>query len=511
MVPFGRNKGFVGRASILDQVLRQIPPSADRDDCQRTVIEGLGGVGKTQIALEAVFRLRETHDCAVFWVPAVDAATFENAYREIGRQLAIPGIDEDTADVKLLVKTALSRSADDWLLVIDNADDVELLFGTETTPLYDCLPFSRRGSILFTTRNHEVVARLDIPLRSIVGLAEMSRPEAVDLLQQNLAPHQIHDTESMSSLLDFLENLPLAIRQASAYMAKTGMAVPQYLSYCRSSDAHLIELLSKDFEDRARYKSIRNPVAATWLISFRHISRDNPLAAQYLSFMSFLSEKDIPKSVLPPGNSELEAYEAIGTLKAYTFITEQAGDESYDIHRLVRLAMQNWMAEKGELKAHITSVMQRLDEVFPFPEHENRVLWVRYLPHMLRALSFQDHSTDKAAISSLLFNVAESQYILGKYHEAEAMHRQALDLRTEVLGAKHPSTLDQHEQPRRCASTARASTRRPRRCIDRCLIYGQKCSAPSIPLRSTSMNNLAAVLRQPGQVRGGRGDASTGA
>ena len=129
MVPFGRNKDFVGRELILAQLLKRIPLSVDQDDCQRTTIEGLGGVGKTQIALEAAFRVRNEHlDCSVFWVLAVDAASFENAYREIGRKLKVEGINEEKADVTVLVKAALSREgAGSWLLIVDNADDIELL------------------------------------------------------------------------------------------------------------------------------------------------------------------------------------------------------------------------------------------------------------------------------------------------------------------------------------------------------------------------------------------------
>jgi hypothetical protein len=157
--------------------------------------------------------------------------------------------------------------------------------------------------------------------------------------------------------------------------------------------------------------------------------------------MSFLAEKEIPKSLLPSGNGMLESYEAIGTLKAYAFITERAGQESYDIHRLVRLAMRNWLAMEGELNACVITVLQQLDKVFPFPEYENRVVWVRYLPHTLAALEFRDHSTDKVAKSSLLFKVAVGNYILGKYQDAEELYRQTLELRTKELGTEHPSTL----------------------------------------------------------------------
>jgi tetratricopeptide (TPR) repeat protein len=442
-VPFGRSKDFVGREAVLKQLLKIIPPDADKDDCQRTAIEGLGGVGKTQVALEAAFRVRDQYkDCHVFWVPAIDAATFENAYRQIGWELKIQDINNDKADVKSLVKTALSRSADKWLLIIDNADDVDLLCNSaKAVPLSDSLPFSLKGSIVFTTRNDEVSQKFDIRRESIIHLAEMSRPEAIDMLQKGLSANQISDTQSIASLLDFLTDLPLAIKQASAYMAKTGMMVTQYLTYCSSGDERLIELLSKDFEDRARYKSTRNPVATTWLISFSDISRDKPLAAKYLQSMSILAEKNIPKHLLPLHDDELEVYEAIGLLKAYAFISERADEKSYDIHRLVRLVMRNWLAKKGELKTCVTTVMDRLGTVYPHPDHANKDVWTRYLPHALVALEFQEHTADTNAKLRLLYDVSRSILLLGKYKDAEQVWRQTVDLYMKVLGVEHPYTL----------------------------------------------------------------------
>ncbi|KAF7539124.1 hypothetical protein G7Z17_g12489 [Cylindrodendrum hubeiense] len=146
MVPFGRNEDFVGREAALSKLLDRIPPMTIKDNCQRTAIEGLGGIGKTQIALEAAFRVhREYPHCSVFWVPAVDATSFENAYREIGRLLGVKGIDSDEADVKTLVQATLSREdAGQWLLIVDNADDPELLFGPSGLSKY--LPFSSSGA-----------------------------------------------------------------------------------------------------------------------------------------------------------------------------------------------------------------------------------------------------------------------------------------------------------------------------------------------------------------------------
>ncbi|KAI0895108.1 hypothetical protein F4806DRAFT_469907 [Annulohypoxylon nitens] len=445
IVSFGRNTNFVGREPILQQLLEQIPPGANRDDCQRTALEGLGGVGKTQVALEAAYQVRDQYpDCSVFWVPAVDAARFENAYRDIGRHLEVKGIEDNQADVKTLVKAALSReSAGEWLLIVDNADDLELLFGN--VALLDYLPFSRKGSILFTTRNHGTTVRLDIPQEYSTTITEMNDDEAKELLRIGLKESQMRDAESTRCLLDFLANLPLAIKQASAYMASnTNVTTSQYLDFCQSSHTDMIDLLSRNFEDRYRYKHLakrQNPIATTWLISFQHISQHNPPAAVYLKSMSLLAEKDIPLSLLPKA-SKLQIAEAIGTLKSYAFIVKRSDHDSFDMHRLVRLAMRNWLQTNGEWHERATNVLQCVKEEYPWPKHENRSIWTKYLPHAQAVLELEEISGDKEATAYLLLNAAESYYKLGKYNEAERLYLQTLDLRKQVSGKEHPSILN---------------------------------------------------------------------
>ncbi|RFU73729.1 kinesin light chain [Trichoderma arundinaceum] len=441
LVPFGRNQNFVGRETYLSQLLERIRPESNEDDCQITAIEGLGGVGKTQIALEAaylVYNEQSDCSCSVFWVPAVDGTSFENAYRDIGKKMMVQGINEDKADVKQLVKDALSNSNDSWLLIIDNADDTSLLFGING--LSDYLPFSRKGSIFFTTRNHEASVRLNAG--SIICIQEMDDGEALGLLKQGLKEGQTSDMEGTKRLLDFLANLPLAIRQASAYMATKSVATSEYLELCESEHSDMINLLSKDFEDRHRYKGVQNnPVATTWFISFSQILEQDPLAARYLEFMSIFAEKDIPKSLLPP-SKRLEATEAIGTLKAYAFITQREGpvEDSFDIHRLVRLAMRNWLEKEGLLKECISSTIQHLDEVFPYPYTTNKDMWMKYLPHAQVALESANLSR-KPVEADVLTKVAEANSVLAQYQTAEQMYRQALEIRRTLLGEENPETI----------------------------------------------------------------------
>ncbi|CAM1503020.1 Fc.00g077960.m01.CDS01 [Cosmosporella sp. VM-42] len=128
MVPFTRNPNFSGRDSTLEHLMSIVPPDADTENCQKTLIVGIGGIGKSQLAAEIAFRIHEKNpQCSIFWVRATTSLDVEEAYRKIGHQLNIPGIDEDDVDVLTLVQVELSNEAvGKWLMVVDDAN-VELL------------------------------------------------------------------------------------------------------------------------------------------------------------------------------------------------------------------------------------------------------------------------------------------------------------------------------------------------------------------------------------------------
>lgn len=502
-MPVGRNDEFVGRGEIVGKLVSQIAPENNDTNCQMTVIEGLGGVGKTQIALESAYRVREKNPfCSLFWVPAVDETTIDNAYRKIGQALQIPGINDDRADIKSLVKETLSK--DDigyWLLIIDNADDMELMFSEgDEQLLYDYLPFSFKGSILLTTRNHEVTIGLDIQQDSIQPIAEMEQSEAMQLLQKRLKDSQLRDENSTNRLLDFLANLPLAIRQASAYMLRTGISTTKYLEYCETSDAKKIEILSKQFEDRSRYRYDKsaNPIATTWLISFKYITKQYPLASRYLKFIGFLAEKDIPMSLLPEGEEAMQKVEAISILKHYAFINLRDDSDSFDIHRLVRLAVRNWM--KHEERDRIEEVIQHLSNLYPYPSSENKHIWIRFLSHGDTALDSWTRSVRTDVGWKLLIRTGESHFILGKAQSAELRYRQASQISEKFLGPKHPDTIISihglSTVLRQQAKYPEAELRQ-RQILDSSIqIQGR-----THPGTLAVMNGLAELLRQSGRYK----------
>ncbi|KAK8128013.1 hypothetical protein PG984_009121 [Apiospora sp. TS-2023a] len=422
---------------MLAWLLERVPPSAQENDCQRIVIEGLGGVGKTQIALEAVYLFRKRYpDCSVFWVPVVSMATFEKAYREIGQALNLQAVEDDKADVKALVKAALSsQSAGNWLMVVDNADDGDLLIGNAgDTSITSALPFSPKGSILFTTRNRTVSTLLDVSPKEVVALEGMNRVDAIKMLHENLEENQIDD-ESTEKLIEILAYLPLAIKQASAYMRRTGISTKRYLGHCLTSDKSQTRLLCHDFEDCHRYSSISNPIATTWNITFTHIWEKWPHAADSLKVVCHYAEKDIPIELFP-GKNEMKKVEAIGVLKGYSFIHERATSKAFEIHRLVRLAMLNWVRNKENILQWTTLSVRQLTANFPTDQLGNIDVWTKFLSHGQALLELQDDCS-KELKAHLIYNVARSHDELGHYVHAERLYRAVLCLKDKILCPKN--------------------------------------------------------------------------
>jgi MoxR-like ATPase len=154
-----------------------------------------------------------------------------------------------------------------------------------------------------------------------------------------------------------------------------------YLSLLAEQEEDVVDLLSEEFEDDWRYRTVKNPVAVTWLISFEQIRHRDPLAADYLSFMACVDLKNVPQSLLPLGQSRKKEIDAIGTLNAYSFISRRPADLAIDVHRLVHLATRNWLRKEELLACWTGEAIARLAKLLADSSHENRVIWRTYLPH----------------------------------------------------------------------------------------------------------------------------------
>ncbi|GES56908.1 FabD/lysophospholipase-like protein [Aspergillus terreus] len=448
IVPFERNPRFTAREPQLVQLEEML--SAD-DRTAKIAIVGLGGVGKTHLVLELLFRIKEKHPTlAVVWIPASNMESLHQAYLNAAQQLGIPRWEDSKEDVKCLLQEYLGReSSGRWLLVFDNADDRDMWIakpesGLEarqgSRPLIDYLPKSNQGAILFTTRDRKLAVKL--AQQNVVEVPAMEEGAAAQLLGKCLVdPKLVNSKEDTSAMLSQLTYLPLAIVQAAAYINENGIAIADYLYLLAEQEEEVIDLLSEEFEDDGRYSDVKNPVATTWLISFEQIRRRDPLAADYLSFMACVEPKSIPQSLLPPGPTRKKEIDAIGTLNAYSFVTRRPADMVLDLHRLVHLATRNWLRMEEQLSKWSEKVIMRLDEVFPSHNHENRSLWRSYLTHCRYALQSGLVDKDWETRIDLMWRYTMCLYQDGWWDETETSIIQILDTDRKDLGADHPSTL----------------------------------------------------------------------
>ena len=291
-------------------------------------IYGLGGCGKSALAIEFAYRaLCQRAERVVFWVPATSRESFELAYKEVGIRLRIPGITDDNADIKQLVREALNSTVSfEWLMIVDNADDPEFLLssidaGARVARLVDYLPKSDKGKIVFTTRSRKAAG--DLTQSNKLELKDMVEADAKQLLSRRITNQALlSDTKAVEELPELLAYLPLALVQAAAFIDNNDMAVSRYISLIRNA-GNESELFGEHFEDPNRYQEMDSTIAKTWHISFDQIREQDPLAAEYLSFMACIDRINIQQSLLPPGGSPVQQAKAIGTLKEYAFVTER--------------------------------------------------------------------------------------------------------------------------------------------------------------------------------------------
>jgi tetratricopeptide (TPR) repeat protein len=400
--------------------------------CYKMSIVGLGGTGKTQVALQFAYMVKQSwSEFSVFWVPALSMESFEQACAKVVRLLGISQGAGGENDAKEQFKRHLSTArAGKWLLVVDNVDDPDIVFGTERAAgIADYLPQSEEGVILFTTRTKEVAASLTPG--DVLELGPMSRQDASDFLEKMLIKKDILRDNTEETLLDELTCLPLAIAQAAAFLNRTGVSIAKYLQLLQSTEHDLVELMSREFRDDTRYQGSANAVATTWVVSFDYIRTHDIVAADLLIFISCIEWKAIPRSILPNVQSEVRMEEAIGMLRGYSFLVERGNEEEYDVHRLVHLATRIWVRQYGDTREVAENGIRHLVNVFPWAGHHNRTTWSKFLPHALRFLEDkQDSSLEQR--SQLCFLVGTCLIFDWRFQEAVRWLEESCEQRKEL-------------------------------------------------------------------------------
>ncbi|KAF1730668.1 Regulatory protein AfsR [Beauveria bassiana] len=413
-IQLAKNPRFTGRTFVLNKLEKKF---FSNDCSQKVALVGLGGVGKTQVALHFAYKLKEKRpEYSIFWVPLLSDGSAEQAFVEIAKKLGLPQKSNDD-DVKTLVCQRLgSDRAGKWLFVIDNADDRSLVSGSMKKPgLEDYFPAGENGILLMTTRSGHVAEEFAGP--DVIEVEQMDQKET-DLFREHLTQKkQLQEKAIVARLLNYLTFLPLAITQAASYLNQTKAPIEKYLTLLQEAEKDLPCVLGREFKDTTRYKGSQNAVGKTWLVSFQQIKQSEPVAVRLLSFLSCIEPKAIPQAMVPDAGSETMEW-AVGTLCAYSFLARQEQSDVFDMHSLVHMATREWVTEQGWSDEVTRNAVSHLRQSFPSNTDANREIRRKYLPHATRLLK-----QDIEKWSSDAYCLAEQ---VGMCHDTERRFKEAV-------------------------------------------------------------------------------------
>src|SRR6185437_5741022 len=169
-VPLHRNRCFIGRETLLQRLHAQLTPTPTAALPQAAALSGLGGIGKTQLALEYAYRYGLEYT-AVFWLAAETAESLMASAQQIAEQVQLPAKQRDD---QLQMVAAVQRwlaAHTGWLVIADNVEDLDVL--------ERMLPATRQGALLLTTRRQTLGT-----LAELIPVPPMQDEEGVSLLLQ---------------------------------------------------------------------------------------------------------------------------------------------------------------------------------------------------------------------------------------------------------------------------------------------------------------------------------------
>lgn len=292
VMPFPPDAEFVDRPDILAWVSEKSNlPGA------RVALVGLGGIGKSQLAIQFAHRVRRRSH--VFWINATTQRSFEESYQTISDRLGLGRPEDSVESILRRVSGWLGREENGrWTIVLDNYDDESIFASSNGPHLTTLLPQTETGFTLITSRSAKAAERLAGSAKNMFVVPAMSEEGSLELFRAKLEGNCT--TEDGREVVRLLDYMPLAISQAAAYIncRAPRVSVRDYAQLFRSSDERKKVLLSWDYHDTRRYHDASNSTLGTWAITFDQIQRERPSAIDLLSFMSFFNPQAIPEWVL---------------------------------------------------------------------------------------------------------------------------------------------------------------------------------------------------------------------
>lgn len=437
-IPYSRNPFFLGRNNELTQLRSHLHAGQATALSQPQAISGLGGIGKTQLALEYAYRYHQDYK-AVFWARAESTEALISSYIAFAELLRLPDREAKKQDIIVQAVKTWLQIHHEWLLILDNADDLALL--------PDFLPPSLGGHLLMTTRaaaTGRLAQRLEIetllPEQGALFLLRRAALLAPDAPFENISQKEQEQALQISRELG---GLPLALDQAGAYMEETGTNLA---SYWQIYQHHRTDLLQ---QHRGLVTDHPDSVARTLILSFQRVEAKNPAAAELLRLCAYLAPDAIPEEILTANSSLLgpmlasvaaDAFllgQVTEALRALSLIRRDPSEKTLSIHRLVQVVLQDAQKQE-ERRLWEERAVLAVNAAFPHPRPDTWPRCERLLPHALLVSQYiEKNQITSEEAGHLLYEVASYLSDRARYQEAEPLFLEALSIQEQWLGSEH--------------------------------------------------------------------------
>jgi tetratricopeptide (TPR) repeat protein/transcriptional regulator with XRE-family HTH domain len=440
-VPYPRNPCFTGREEALATLYAALRADQAAALTQAYAVSGLGGIGKTQLAVEYAYRHALEYS-AIFWLGAESAESLMTGLQRLAELLGLPERQEaDQQQMVAAVHRWLSMHRD-WLLICDNVEELSVL--------QPALPPARQGALLLTTRLQALgtlAERLEVPPMSDEEGATLVLRRAKVLSRMATGQPLPAEAAAAVELVKALAGLPLALDQAGAYIEETGCRVADYLRHYTSQRK---QLLSRRGSTSGEHPA---SVATTLLLAVEQAERDHPAAADLLRVCAFLHPEAIPEELLSTGASHLgpilgpvaaDPYQfdlALAALRRLSLVTRHPETRTLSVHRLVQAVLKDQM-DGATVQLWSERVVRLVNAAFPAVEFATWSQCERCLPHALVCVPrLSDLGSDTGEATELLYKAGRYLSQRGRYGEAEPLLTQAMAHGARQHHPDHPALI----------------------------------------------------------------------
>lgn len=467
-----RNTNFTGREATLRELRQRLTSD---NDCTMQVVHGLGGVGKTQLAVEYAYLFRPEYRFVAF-VDAEDPDLVASQFASLARELGLAEVSSEQVIPR--VYGALMDHGP-WLIIFDN--------GERPGPLVDALPSGDLGSnghVIVTTRLRGWSSRA-----GVIDLDVFSRRESVELLARRVCGMT---TVVADRIAEHLGDLPLALEQAAAYMDYNQTAPEDYLALVTSRLEDMIAL--GELPDRPTVV-----VATLWQLGVRRLEIERPQARRLLELCALLAPEPIPLGLFSASTEPLVAATAdpvawdttVGALAGLGFA--RRGPSSLLLHRLVQAAIRAAMPDDVRTDARVRLCRALLAAV-PHDIHgdpDARSRWQELLPHTLVVTKDEPPAECAGEMATLLRLTSVFLLSIGNHSVALPLCERAfaidasLGQRDAEIGFDLITLAQIHRD--------RGAPERARPMAERALSLHESCLPTDSPAIATDLATLARI------------------